>query len=330
MKKKCIVIIPALNEEKTIGSVIDAIPRRLHHDTIEVDILVINDGSTDRTEEISLKHGAHVISNNTPQGVGSAFGAGVRWALKMRADYAVNLDGDGQMNPADIPKLLDPIISGKADMVTASRFKEKNYVPEMPRVKLWGNRKVAQIVSRITGRRYYDVACGFRAYNRETLLWLNLNGKFTYTQEMFLNLANRQEIKIEEIPLRIRGERQFGKSRVASNVLRYAFRSGSIILKAFKDYQPIRFFGGIAAILLLMACILEIIFFAHFFNTGYFSGYLWAGLSGAFLFILALLCVTVMLISDTMSKIIANQEELLYYSRRAAYYSNEREDENVD
>lgn len=325
--KKCVVIIPALNEEKTIGIVIDAIPKRLYNDTVEVEVLVVNDGSTDKTGEISAAHGANVIHNDKPQGVGSAFGKGVRWVLKHKADFAVNIDADGQMNPADIPKILTPVFEGKADMVTASRFKNEEYIPDMPKVKLWGNHKVAQIVSGIIGKRYYDVACGFRAYNRESLLWLNLNGKFTYTQESFLSLANRREIRIEEIPVQIRGEREYGKSRVASNVLKYAFKSGSIILKAFKDYKPIKFWGGAIGILTFMAAVLEIIFFVHFFRTGQFSGYLWAGLSGAFFLLLACFCLIIMLVSDVLARVISNQEELLYYSRMDAYYKREEHED---
>lgn len=326
MKKKCVVIIPALNEEKTIGTVIDRIPKTMFADEVYSEVVVIDDGSTDSTRAIALEHGARVLSNKTPQGVGSAFGKGVREAIRLKADYAVNIDGDGQMIPEDIPKLLEPIMNGAADMVTASRFMKKEFVPTMPKIKLWGNKKVAQIVSFIIGMRYYDVACGFRAYSKETLCWLNLTGKFTYTQETFLNLAKHPQIRIEEIPIEIRGEREHGKSRVASNVFKYAWKSGKIIINAFKEYKPIKFFGSIAAVLIILACLLEIIFFSHFFATGYFKGYLWAGLSGAFLLLVALLCLIIMVISDTMAHIIYNQEEQLYFARMNSYYNDNEEE----
>lgn len=127
-------------------------------------------------------------------------------------------------------------------MVTASRFMSPDVYPQMSRIKRWGNDRIAKIISLIVGQRFYDVSCGFRAYNKEALLKLNLQGGFTYTQETFINLAANHHIKIMEIPIKIRGEREFGESRVASSVLKYAVWSGLIILSAFKDYQPVRFF----------------------------------------------------------------------------------------
>lgn len=319
---KCIVIIPALNEEKTIAGVLDAVPVSLFDGKVYLEKVVVDDGSTDLTSRIAEEHGASVIRHGTPQGVGSAFWSGIREALRRKADFAVNIDADGQMDPRDIEKLLEPIVEGKADMVTASRFKNPDYIPGMPSVKLWGNRQVARIVSNIVGKKYYDVACGFRAYSKDTMLRLNLKGRFTYTQETFLNLANKREIRIVEVPLEIRGEREFGKSRVASNVLKYAVKSGSIILGAFKDYKPIKFFGSLSLLFLGMGGVLEIIFFVHFFMTGMFSGYLWAGLTGAFCAVVSILLAVMMMVSDTLSKIIMNQEELLYFSKKREYYGD--------
>lgn len=319
---KCVVIIPALNEEKTIADVLDAVPMTLFEGTVFLEKIVVDDGSADQTSRIAIAHGASVIRHNTPQGVGSAFWSGIQEAMRRKADYAVNIDADGQMNPRDIEKLLAPIVNGEADMVTASRFKNPQYIPNMPPIKQWGNERVAEIVSNIVGEKYYDVACGFRAYNKRTMLMLNLKGKFTYTQETFLNLANKRNIKIVEVPLAIRGEREFGNSRVASNVLKYAFKSGSIILGAFKDYKPIRFFGSLSLLFLGMGMVLEIFFFAHFFMTGMFSGYLWAGLMGAFFAIMSMILLILMIVSDTLSKIIMNQEEILYYSKKREYYGD--------
>lgn len=319
---KCVVIIPALNEEKTIADVLDAVPMTLFEGTVFLEKIVVDDGSADQTSRIAIAHGASVIRHNTPQGVGSAFWSGIQEAMRRKADYAVNIDADGQMNPRDIEKLLVPIVNGEADMVTASRFKNPQYIPNMPPIKRWGNERVAEIVSNIVGEKYYDVACGFRAYNKRTMLMLNLKGKFTYTQETFLNLANKRNIKIVEVPLAIRGEREFGNSRVASNVLKYAFKSGSIILGAFKDYKPIRFFGSLSLLFLGMGLVLEIVFFTHFFMTGMFSGYLWAGLMGAFFAIMSMILLILMIVSDTLSKIIMNQEEILYYSKKREYYGD--------
>lgn len=110
--KKCVVIIPALNEEKTIGGVIDEVPKMLYGEELNMEVVVVNDGSTDKTEEIAREHGATVINHSMPQGVGASFFDGVREALNRKADYAVNIDGDGQMDPKDIERLLFPIWCG--------------------------------------------------------------------------------------------------------------------------------------------------------------------------------------------------------------------------
>jgi len=123
-RQKLVVMIPAYNEEKTIGKVITEIPRKIDG-VFEVLVLVIDDGSTDKTAEISLGHGVKVFSNSKNQGVGTTFYKGVKAALKEKADIIVNIDADGQFNSKDIPTLIEPILKGSADFVTASRFPEQ-------------------------------------------------------------------------------------------------------------------------------------------------------------------------------------------------------------
>lgn len=320
--KKCVVIIPALNEEKTIAKVIDNVPDRVFGD-VTFEVVVINDGSTDQTEAIARKHGADVISHVRPMGVGTSFSDGIREALKRKADYAVNIDADGQMDPKDIEKLLKPLYGGWSDMVTASRFMDKDNYPDMPAIKKWGNDRVAGIVSSIVGNKFHDVSCGFRAYNREALLRLNLYGRFTYTQESFINLAGSTHVRIMEIPLEIRGEREYGKSRVASSIMRYAIQSGSIILSAFKDYQPVRFFGGLSLICFLIGVFFEAVMFSYYFVTGHFRDYLWSGLIGAFMAIAAMIFLILMIVSDTLGKMRRTGEEILYLNKKREYYGSD-------
>ena len=322
--KKCVVIIPALNEEKTIGGVIDEVPKMLYGEELNMEVVVVNDGSTDKTEEIAREHGATVINHSMPQGVGASFFDGVREALNRKADYAVNIDGDGLMYPMDIERLLFPIwCGGGVDMVTASRFMDAGKYPKMPVVKRWGNERVAGIVSSIVGKKYYDVSCGFRAYNKEALLWLNLHGRFTYTQETFINLAGSSRIRIMEVPVEIKGEREFGKSRVASSIVTYAVRSGSIILSAFKDYSPIRFFGGLSGMFLMIGILFETIMLINYCLTGHFRNYLWAGLIGAFMAMTAMIFLILMIVSDTLGKIKRTQEEILYFNKKREYYGDD-------
>ena len=122
----------------------------------------------------------------------------------------------------------------------------------MPAIKEWGNRMMCKLVSRICwGVRHTDVSCGFRAYSRDTAIRLTLFGQFTYTQETFIDLIAKG-VAIEEVPLRVRGVRKVGRSRVASNVLHYAGRSAAIILRAARDVRPLAFFGGLGVVLLAL------------------------------------------------------------------------------
>ena len=237
--QKIVVIIPAYNEENTIAKVIGEIPRDIS-DSVEV--LVIDDGSSDNTVTIAKKAGAdHVISHGYNKGLGIAFQTGIRNALEIGADIIINIDADGQFNPGDIPKLIKPIVEQKADMVTCSRFLKKEWIPKMPLVKRFGNKLFTNFINFLTRQKFTDTQCGFRAYSRDAALRMNLMGTFTYTQEVFLDLAEKGLI-IKEIPCQVKGVREHGKSKVVKNPLLYAINSLMIILKAFRDYHPLKFF----------------------------------------------------------------------------------------
>ena len=220
---KLVVAIPCLNEERTVAKVISAVPVPFSR-VGSVEVVVIDDGSTDATVERARSAGAAVVSHGANLGLGRAFREAVRQALARGADILVTIDGDGQFDPADISRLVQPILDGEAHMVTASRFARAALVPEMPAIKKWGNRRVAGIVRTLTGKRFHDVSCGFRAFSREALLKMNLFGTFTYTQETFLDLIFKG-LTIHEMPVRVRGTREFGSSRIASGLTRYAVRS---------------------------------------------------------------------------------------------------------
>lgn len=317
---KLIVVIPCLNEEKTIGSVIASIPNQIEG-VDQIEVIVVDDGSTDRTADLAREQGASVTSHTVNMGVGVAFQSGLEAALESQADVMVNIDGDGQFNPADIAEVVAPILAQEADFVTASRFIEPTMVPVMPAIKKWGNRRMSQLVSALIGGRFHDVSCGFRAFSREAMLHINLFGTFTYTQEVFLNLAFKG-LRIKEIPIAVRGVREFGSSRVANNLWKYAYNTSKIIFRAYRDYKPLRFFGFFAAMTSVIAVILGTFFFTHYFVTGVFRGHLWAGFSSGFLFVLGVALSITGLIADMLGRIRLNQESILYFQKRKHYYNN--------
>jgi len=252
---KLVVVIPCLNEAATIGEVIDAVPSKIDGIS-EICVIVVDDGSKDDTAAIARNRGAVIERHETNRGVGAAFGTGIDAALGVQADVIVNMDGDGQFNPADIPFLIDPILNQSADFVTCTRFRYPGYQPDMSPLKRWGNRMMCHIINHIIPQGpFSDVSCGFRAYSRETAMKLNLHGDFTYTQESFIDLANKH-VRMVEVPLKVRGRRRHGTSRVASSLWRYGVRSGAIILRALRDTRPLQMFGCLAIILFALGVFL--------------------------------------------------------------------------
>jgi len=308
-----LVMLPALDEDKTVAGVIRRIPRDLPG-IARVDVLVVDDGSRDRTAAEAEAAGAHVARHEFTRGVGAAFGTGLRHAIAGGFDLMVSIDADGQFDPADIPALIEPVRSGQADFSSASRFLDPALEPEMPTLKRWGNAMMARLVSRLAGQKFHDVSCGMRCYGRLALLSLNPIGRFTYTQEVFLNLAFKQ-LRIAEVPLAVRGEREYGSSRVASNLWRYALNTSGIIFRCYRDYRPLAFFGSLALALGILGAGLVGFLGLHYLQTGSFSPHKWAGFSGAAVLTLALLVLFMGLIGDMLNRHRIYLEELLYRER---------------
>lgn len=311
---RMLVSLPALNEERTIGRVIAGIPQRIEG-VDQLEVLVVDDGSTDTTSSCASRAGARVLHHDRPLGVGVAFRTALRHALDHGFDVLVTIDSDGQFDPADIPRLAEQVIADEIDFATASRFKDPALTPEMPWIKHWGNRQMSRLISRLTGRTFYDVSCGMRCYSRRAMLNLNLIGAFTYTQEVFLNLSFK-DLRIAEVPVAVRGEREHGQSRVANSIWRYALRTSAIIFRAYRDYNPMRFFGWLAMLLFVPAVLLEVFFVGHFLWVGSFSPHKWAGFAGAALFVLGLLTFGLGMVGDLLNRHRIYLEEILYEQRR--------------
>ncbi|MCP3903910.1 MAG: glycosyltransferase family 2 protein [Planctomycetes bacterium] len=319
---RLLVAIPALDEAPTVGDVVRGIPREIPG-IARVDVLVIDDGSSDDTARVARDAGAEVVTHATNRGLGVSFREAVESGRSRGTDILVNIDGDGQFDPADIPRIVAPIVEGRAAMVTASRFLDAKLVPEMPDIKRWGNHGVARIVALLTGRRFHDVSCGFRAFSREALLRMNLFGTFTYTQECFLDLVFK-DLPIVEVPLEIRGVREHGTSRVASSIPRYAVRSLQIMLRAFISYRPFRVFACLAALFLAVGFGLLGFLLVHYLRTGQFSPHIWSGFVGGSFGFLGILTLVIGLIGDMLVRIRLDQDRILYHLRRAEWLEARR------
>lgn len=231
-------IITALNEEKTIGDIVKRTKKVLG----DGEIIVVDDGSTDSTVKIAKESGATtVISHWRNLGVGTALRTGIRAALSSNPnpDIIVKLDGDGQHLPEDIPKLVQPILDGEADLVLGTRFTEKI---QMPFIKKIGNKIITWLIKKLTGYPLTDTQSGFRAMRGTVAkIILPVNGTYTYTQEMIIHAA-KNKLKVREVPITCK-ERRHGKSRVVKNPITYGFRIVFILIRTFRDYNPLLTFG---------------------------------------------------------------------------------------
>jgi glycosyltransferase involved in cell wall biosynthesis len=310
---RLLVSLPALDEEETVAAVVRGVPRQIPG-IGRVDVVVVDDGSRDRTGERAREAGAEVIRHETTRGVGAAFHSGLAHGIETGADLIVSIDADGQFDPGDIPRLVEPVAAGRADFASGSRFADPALTPEMPLLKRWGNHAMSRLISRLAGQRFHDVSCGLRCYSRAAALQLHLLGRFTYTQEVFLNLAFKQ-LRIVEVPIRVQGRRRVGESRVAGSLWRYALRSAQIILRCYRDYHPLRFFGGMAALLAVPGIGLGAFLLWHYALTGALSPHKWAGFASAALLGLALLLLQLGVIGDMLTRHRVYLEEVLFRLR---------------
>lgn len=319
---KLLIALPCFNESEKIASVLHSIPTAFTGIT-EHRLLVVDDGSSDDTSALALAAGAMVVRHKQNKGLGQAFRSAVDYAIDHGFDLMVNMDGDGQFDPADIQRLIDPILHGEADFVTGSRFLTGDRIQHMPAVKRWGNARMNRLVSRLCGQRFSDVSCGFRAYSRETLLNINFYGRFTYTQESFVcfrfnNLAMAERpIAVTYFPER--------KSRVAGSIWNYFKRTVGILTGLMRDYYPMKFFGFIGGCFMAPALVFGLMFLIHYLRVGYFSGYLFAGLIAAFCLLIAVLMFSFGVAMESMVRINRNENRILYQQRRLASIQPEGE-----
>jgi glycosyltransferase involved in cell wall biosynthesis len=309
MKTAC--IIPALNEEATIGEVLKETMKYVD------DVVIVDDGSSDRTADIARGMGAHVVRHQMNKGVGAAFSTGVKEVLKMGADVVVTLDADGQFRPEEIPLLIAPILNDEVDFVTGSRFLNDNTIPESTWTKRFGNKLFTRIINKLIGSHFTDTQCGFRAYSREALLRLTIFGKFTYTQEVFLDLANKN-MRMKEIAIQVK-PRRVGKSKVVKNPVHYGLRALKIILQYERDFRPLRFFSMIGLAFLLPGLAMLLFVFVNWLLTGMSSPYTSLISIGGILTLVAIIFLILALIADMNGRQRLLQEELLYLMRKQSY-----------
>jgi len=292
---KLIIQIPCLDEEATLPATLASLPRVVRgFDAVEW--LVIDDGSTDGTVDVARTHGVdHIVRLTNTKGLALAFQAGLDAALKLGADVIVNTDADSQYDARDIPRLVEPILGGHADMVVGDR--QVGSVAHFSPAKRGLQRLGSWVVRRASRTTVPDTTSGFRAYNREAAMALQVVSTFTYTLETIIQ-AGKMLVAVDHVP--IRAHEATRPSRLFPSTWAYVRRNAMSIGRLYAMYEPLRVFMGLAILLLIPALALWVRF-AWFYAQGDGGGHVQSLILGAVLFNAATVLGALGIIGDLLS-----------------------------
>ncbi|HJW13501.1 MAG TPA: glycosyltransferase family 2 protein [Thermoanaerobaculia bacterium] len=298
---KLVIQIPAWNEEASLPDTLASLPRALPGFS-QVALLVIDDGSTDATAEVARAGFAdRVVSFSKHRGLAAAFSAGLDASLDMGADVIVNFDADFQYDPADIPALVAPILSGRADLVVGDRGPGK--LAHFSPIKRLLQRLGSWMVRQATGLEVQDATSGLRAFTREAARRMNVFSKMTYTLETLIQ-AGFKDLRVASVSVRARPVRR--ASRLLSSPTKYVLIQGANILRITALYKPLKIFSGAAAIFFLAGAAFGLrVLFAHL--SGDSENHALALTLSGMLTILAVLTLLIAVLAD----IVAINRELL-------------------
>jgi hypothetical protein len=307
---KLLVMIPAYNEEATIGRVISEIPRSFEGIS-EVEILVCDDGSKDRTVAAAVEAGAdHVVRLRRNFGLTTAFSTGLQACLALGADIIVNTDADAQYDPLEISKLIEPIINGEADMVSGNRQVET--LEHMPLSKKYGNRVGSWMLRVVAESPVRDASSGFRAFSRECALRLNPYIGHTYTHQTLIQAAHSGMV-VKEVPVSFRASaREGGGSRLIGGVGSHVLKSLGTIVRSLTTYRPLAVLGRLGFVFMVAGGLLLLIPITDWIATGTTEGHLQSLIGAAVLGLVGLQLLVLGLLADTVSATRRLTEDVLY------------------
>lgn len=307
---KLIVQIPCLDEEKTIASTIRDIPRKIPG-IDKIEILVIDDGSQDKTSQIAKESGAaHIIRFGKTKGLSFAFISGIEAALKLGADIIVNTDGDNQYRGQDLPKLVQPILDGGAEIVIGDR--RIATIKDFGFLKRQLHRLGNFVVRQISGLAVFDATSGFRAINKEAALRLNLKTRFSHTLETIV-FAAKEKIPIISVP--VKTNPSLRPSRLSSNMWDFTKKSIASIVRIYLIYEPFKTLLTLGISLFLAGFALGVRFLYFFFNARA-SGHIQSLILAAILVILGFLLGAIGLLADLIAANRRSAEEQLLRIKR--------------
>jgi glycosyltransferase involved in cell wall biosynthesis len=310
---RLIVQIPCYNEEHTLPATVRDIPRKIDG-VDQVEVLIIDDGSTDKTVDVARELGVdHIIRNIRNKGLARTFLTGLDASLRLGADIIVNTDGDNQYKGQDIPKLIDPILKGEADIVIGDRQTDK--IPHFSRTKK-RLQKIGSLVVRILSNTDVpDVVSGFRAYSREAAMQTNVVSYYSYTIETVIQ-AGKKEMAIASIPIHTNPKTR--ESRLFQSIPRFLESSLTTMIRMYTMYQPLRVFFYLGCLCLLFGLIPSIRFLLYYFE-GQGEGHIQSLILAAILFLIGFQVLVIGLVADVISFNRKLIEETLLRVRRIEF-----------
>lgn len=256
-----VIQIPCYNEEETLPTTLAGLPRKVPGVDV-VEWLVIDDGSTDRTADVALAGGAdRVVRHSRNLGLARAFMSGLTNCMERGADLIVNLDADNQYCAEDIPALVEPILSGNAEMTIGTRPIAS--IEHFSKIKKQLQRVGSWVVRRFSGLEVPDAPSGFRALSRKAALRMNVFSRYTYTLETLIQ-AGQLGIKVESVPIRVNPDLR--PSRLVKNLTSYVTRSTLTILRIFITYRPFRTFMFVGSIPILAGGMIGLRFVVYYLS----------------------------------------------------------------
>ena len=291
---KLIIQIPCYNEEETLLTTLNDLPKKIEGiDSIEV--LVVNDGSTDKSEEIARDWGAKVLNIKPNKGLANAFRSGLQEALSLGADIIVNTDADNQYCAKDIEKLVLPIIENEADIVIGAR--DILNIKEFSLLKKVLQKLGSSVLRLLSTTSVKDAPSGFRAFSKDAALRLNVFDNYTYTMETLIQ-AGAKGMKIKSVPISV--NEKLRDSRLVKNIFDYIFKSTKTTLRMFVVYRPFRFFIFLSLLFGIVGSIL-IIRFLNFYFNGDGNGHIQSLIFASIFLITSVQLAIIAIIGDLLS-----------------------------
>mgnify|MGYP001030607156 CR=1 FL=1 len=304
---KLIIQIPCYNEADTLPAVLATLPRTIPGITC-IETLVVDDGSDDDTVAVARDLGVdHVVTHRRNRGLAQAFQTGLNTALRLGADVIVNTDGDNQYPAAEIPRLVAPVLAGRADIVIGDRQPAHN--PHFSRLKKWLQHLGSWTVRSISGTDVADAASGFRAYSREAALRINVLSRFSYTLETIIQ-AGKMGLTIASVPVETNAPTR--PSRLQRNMWHFIKAQAGTILRIYAFYEPLRTFSYIAAPFLLVGLTLWFRFLYVFLFTESRDRFVQSVTVGTGLLIVGALILVFGILADIAGKHRQLTQETLY------------------